>query len=141
LIDSMTTLIDSWGFIDGLGGISATGSYGFASKMDLTSVQACRLVANIDSNAFDTDDLMDSRLDPIDEWPAIDGGVIEDCDVLLMVRSTNDDPNAAPSWGPWHALGQVGDYINRGFDFRLDFATGNATHNRRVTTLAVAAKH
>jgi len=61
--------------------------------------------------------------------------------VQLMVRATNDDPNGTPTWGPWHALGQVGDYNARGFDFRLDFATGNATHNRRVKTLSVAAKH
>jgi hypothetical protein len=141
LIDAMAALIDSWGFIDGLGGISGTGSYAFASKMDLGSVQPARLVASIDSTAFDVDDLIDSRIDPIDSWGPVDGGVIEDAEVQLMVRSTNDDPNASPSWGPWHALGQVGDYNSRGFDFRLDFASANATHNRRVSSLSVAAKH
>jgi hypothetical protein len=141
LIDSMAALIDSWGAIDSLGGVQATGSYAFASKLDLGSVQPARLVGTIDSTAFDVDDLIDSRLNPIDSWGPMDGVVVEDADVQLMVRSTNDDPNAAPTWGPWHALGQVGDYNNRGFDFRLDFATANSTHNRAVSTLSVAAKH
>jgi hypothetical protein len=141
LIDSIAALMDSWGFVDGFGGISATGSYAFASKLDLGSVTPARLVASIDSTGFDTDDLIDSRTDPIDEWSMVDGGVIEDAEVQLVVRATNDDPNGAPTWGPWHALGQVGDYNNRGFDFRLDFATASATHNRRVSSLSVAAKH
>ena len=141
LIDSMAALIDSWGAIDSLGGVQATGSYAFASKLDLGSVQAARLVSTIDSTAFDVDDLIDSRLNNIDDWTSMDGATVEDAEVQLMVRSTNDDPNGAPTWGPWHALGQVGDYNNRGFDFRLDFATANSTHNRAVSTLSVAAKH
>lgn len=141
LIDDMVALIDSWGLIDSLGGAKATGSYAFASKLDLGSVQPSRLLATIDSSAFSNDDLMDSRVNNIDDWTSMDGAVIEDAEVQLMVRSTNDDPNGAPVWGPWHALGQVGDYNARGFDFRLDFATANSTHNRAVSTLSVAAKH
>jgi hypothetical protein len=141
LIDSMAALIDSWGAIDSLGGVQATGSYAFASKLDLGSVQPSRLVATIDSTAYSVDDLIDSRLNNIDDWTSMDGAIIEDAEVQLMVRSTNGDPNAAPTWGPWHALGQVGDYNARGFDFRLDFATANSTHNRAVSTLSIAAKH
>ena len=141
LIDSMVTLMDSWGSIDSLGGVNATGSYAFASKLDLTTVQPARLCSTIASLAFDVDDLWDSRTDPIDDWGLVDGAVIEDAEVQLMVRTTNDDPNASPTWGPWHALGLVGDYNARGFDFRLDFASGNATHNRTVTTLSVVAKN
>ena len=141
LIDSVVTLMDSWGSIDSLGGVQATGSYAFASKLDLTTVQAARLFANIDSLAFDSDDLIDSRTNNIDDWGLMDGAVIEDVEVQMMVRTTTDDPNGSPTWGPWHALGLVGDYNMRGFDFRLDFASGNATHNRSVTTLSVTAKH
>ena len=141
LIDSMATLMDSWGSIDSLGGIQATGSYAFASKLDLTTVQAARLFVNLDSIAFDSDDLIDSRLNNIDDWGLMDGAVIEDVEAQLMVRTTTGDPNGSPTWGPWHALGLVADYTMRGFDFRLDFASGNATHNRSVTTLSVTAKH
>lgn len=141
LIDSMLTLMDDWGSIDSIGGIQATGTYTFASKLDLTTVQPARLFTTLGSLAFDSDDLIDSRTNMIDDWGLFDGAVIEDVEAQLMVRVTNDDPNAAPAWGPWHALGLVGDYNNRGFDFRLDFASGNATHNRAVTSLSVAAKH
>lgn len=141
LIDSVVTLMDDWGSIDALGGVSATGSYTFASTLDLGSVMASRLFATIGSLAFDADDLIDSRTDPIDDWGPMDGAVVEDAEVQLMVRATNDDPAGSPTWGSWHALGLVADYQARAFQFRLDFATGNATHNRTVTSLSVTAKH
>lgn len=141
LIDDMVTLMDDWGSIDSIGGIQATGSYGFASKMDLGSVKNARLFTSLDSIAFSSDDLIDSRVDLIDSWGLMDGVTIEDVEVQLMVRATNDDPaSGGATWGPWHALGLVADYSARGFDFRLDFASGSTTHNRSVTTLAVAAK-
>lgn len=141
LIDSMLTNIDTWSAIDSLGGVQGSGSYAFASKLDLGSKQACRLISTIDSVAFATDDMIDSRTDLIDSWGLVDGVVIEDAEVQLWVRHTDDDPNGAPAWSSFEPLGHAGDYNFRGFDFRLDFATGQATHNRSVTTLSVAAKH
>lgn len=137
LIDSMATLMDSWGSIDSLGGVQATGSYTFASTLDLGSKTPARLFTTLDSIAFDTDDLIDSRTNNIDDWGLIDGAVVEDCEAQLMVRTSDD----TLSWSAWQALGLVGDFNFRYFQFRLDFATGNATHNRSVTALAVAAKH
>jgi hypothetical protein len=142
LIDSMATLMDDWGSIDSLGGVQATGTYTFASRMDLGSVTAARLFSTIGSLAFSIDDLIDSRTNNIDDWGLFDGVAIEDAEVQLMVRFTDDDPNGvSPTWGPWHALGLVADYQHRGFEFRLDFATGDPTHNRAVTSLSVVAKH
>jgi len=139
--DSMPGNIDDWGYIDYAGGVAPTGIYTFAGKLDLGSVTPARLFSNIASLAFDTGDNWDDRTDNIDDWGPVDGAVIDDAEATLMVRATDDDPNASPSWGPWHALGLVGDYNKRGFDFRLDFTSGQVTHNRRVTTLAVTAKH
>lgn len=141
LIDAMLTNIDTWASIDSLGGVLGSGSYNFGTKLDLGSKTPSRLFSTIDSVAFSTDDLIDSRTDPIDTWGLVDGVVIEDAEIQLWVRHTDDDPNGAPSWSAWEPLGLVADYNFRGFDFRLDFATGQATHNRTVTTLSVAAKH
>lgn len=141
LWDAIPGNIDSWGDnIDGTGGVASSGSYSFAAKMDLGSIKSCRLFATIDSIAFDTGDFWDSRINNIDSWGIVDGAIVEDAEAKLMVRATNDDPNAAPTWGPWHALGLSADYSARGFDFRLDFTSANPTHNRNVTTLSVAAK-
>ena len=141
LIDSMLTNIDTWGAIDSLGGVRGSGSYTFASKLDLGSVKIARLFASISSLGFSSDDLIDSRTNNIDDWGLVDGDPIEDAEATLCVRTTNDDPNgASPAWSAYHRLGFVADYNARGFDFRLDFVTANATHNRTVTALSVSAR-
>ncbi len=141
LWDDMLTSIDSWDQVDYLGGIVTSGSYAFASKMDLGSVKSVRLFSTIRSTGFDTGDLWDSRTNNIDDWGLVDGGPVEDAEVKLMVRITNDDPaSGGASWGSWHALGLVADYNTRGFDFRLDFTSANVTHNRYVDQLSVVAK-
>jgi hypothetical protein len=85
--------------------------------------------------------MVDSRTDPIDNWGLVDGDPIEDAEVSLWVRHTDDDPAGAPAWSAWERLGHVADFNFRAFQFRLDFATGSPTHNRRVSALSVTAKH
>jgi hypothetical protein len=141
LIDAMLTNIDTWSALDSLGGVRGSGSYSFANTLDLGSKQAARLVSNIDSLGFSTDDMVDSRTDPIDNWGMVDGDPIEDAEVSLWTRHTDDDPAGAPAWSAWERLGHVADFNFRAFQFRLDFATGSPTHNRRVSALSVTAKH
>lgn len=139
LIDSMVTNVDSWPFLDGLGGISATGSYAFDTYMDHTTVATRRLEADIKALSFDTGDFIDSRLDPIDSWGPFDGAVIDDCDVTLYYAATNDDPAGTPTWGPWTPF-FVADVTARAEKFKLDFASGSSNHNISVSILAVDAK-
>lgn len=139
LIDSMVTDIDDWPFIDALGGISSTGSYAFASTLDLSTVETRRYEADIAALSFDTGDTIDNRLDDIDDWDSIDGSVVNSCDVTLYGRFTDDDPSGSPTWGPWTPF-FVADFTARAAQFKLDFISGNAQHNIVVTELAVAAK-
>jgi hypothetical protein len=132
--------IDTLGMIDSLGGIVPAGTYTFANRIDLGSVLTVRLFPNLKSLAFDTADLWDSRTSLIDSWGLVDGNVIEDAEVAIEVRTTNDNPAGSPTWGPWHALPGQADYTARAFEFREQFTSGNVTHNRKVTELAVAAK-
>lgn len=132
--------IDSVDTIDAAGGIVPSGSYTFANRIDLGSVVTVRLFPNIKGFGLDTEDLWDSRTDPIDSWGLVDGGVIEDAEAALEVRLTDDDPAGAPAWGPWHALPGQADYAARAFEFRVQFSSGNVVHNRKVTEIAVAAK-
>jgi hypothetical protein len=138
-IDSMVTSVDSWPFLDALGGISATGSYAFTSTLDLTTVATRRLEADIKALSFDSGDTIDNRLDNIDTWNSIDGSVINDCDVTLYARTTDDNPAGSPTWGAWTPF-FVADFTARALQFKLDFASGNAQHNIVITELAVHAK-
>ena len=138
-IDSMGTSIDAWSFIDALGGIQASGSYAFASYVDLTTVATRRFEADIAATSFDAADLIDSKTDLIDDWGPLDGGTINDCDVTLYAAITNDDPAGSPTWSAWMPF-FVADFTCRAAKFKLDLASGSATHNISVSTLAVDIK-
>ena len=139
LIDSMVTTIDNWPFVDGLGGVSGTGSYAFDTYLDLSTVTTRRFEADIKALSYDTGDTIDNRLDNIDTWDSIDGAVVNDCDVTLYARTTDDNPAGSPTWGEWTPF-FVADFTGRAAQFKLDFITGNAQHNIVVTELAVMAK-
>lgn len=139
LIDSMATNIDDWPFIDSLGGISATGSYAFDTYLDMATVKTRRFEADITAQSFDTGDLIDSRTDLIDNWGAFDGDVINDCDVTLYAAPTNDDPAGSPTWGAWTPF-FVADFTCRAAKFKLDFVSGQVTHNIKVSELTVHVK-
>ena len=139
LIDSMSTLVDSWPLLDAIGGVSATGTYFFDTHVDCTTVATRRLESDIQVNQFDTGDLIDSRLENIDDWDSFDGSVINDCDVVLYVRATDDNPAGSPTWGPWIPY-RVADVTGRAYQHKLEFIAGSAQHNISVTTLKVDFK-
>ncbi len=85
--------------------------------------------------------MWDERTGLMDDWGTVDGDGIEDAEIFLECRITTDDPAGSPTWGPWHDMGLVSDYYMRAAQFRVQFSTGNPTHNRRVTALSVSAKH
>jgi hypothetical protein len=139
LIDSMATSIDDWPYIDSLGGIQATGSYAFASTLDLTTVATRRFESDIQAASFDTGDLIDSRTDLIDDWGSFDGVVIDDCTVTLWARITDDNPAGSPTWSAWMPY-RVADFTCRAIQHKLEFASGSAQHNINVSVLKVDVK-
>ena len=138
-IDSMATAIDAWTYLDALGGISGTGSYAFDTYVDLTTVATRRFEADIAATSFDAADLIDSKTDLIDDWAPLDGASINDCDVTLYAATTPDDPAGSPTWSAWMPF-FVADFTCRAAKFKLDLASGSATHNISVSTLAVDIK-
>lgn len=138
-IDSMTALIDLWDSIDSIGGIEPSGSYAFSSTMDLTTVAVRNFVVDLTAAAFDTGDLIDSRTTEIDYWDSTDGATINDCTVTPYIRVTPDDPAGSPTWGAWMPF-WVADVNCRAAQFRLDFQSGNRSHNISVSALAVRAR-
>jgi hypothetical protein len=139
LIDSMAALIDTWDYIDSIGGIMANGSYAFSAVVDMTTVATRRFEADVAATSFDAIDLIDSKGAPIDEWSPIDGVAINDCDATLYAAITNDDPAGSPTWSAWMPF-FVADFTCRAAKFKLDLVAGNTTHNISVSTLAVDIK-
>jgi len=129
--------IDSAGPIDTIGGVVADGEYLLAETADLGAVYTCRLAASIDTTAYLADDFIDGR-GMVDDWPDVDGtaGVVGPA-VQLYVRTTRDDPAAAPQWSGWQPF-VVGDYTARGYQFRLVLSTDDSSQQIQVRRLAVS---
>lgn len=139
LIDSITENIDTLSYLDYLGGVVAAGSYSFSTYLDMTTVATRRFEANVSALSFDTGDSIDARLDSIDIWGVFDGNVIDDCDVTLYAATTNDNPSGSPVWGEWTPF-FVSDFTCRAARFKLDFESGQTSHNIAVSVLQVEVK-
>ena len=96
-IDSVTDNIDTLSSIDFLGDIASSGSYSFASTLDLGGKQPLRLTRNLVTESFYPNDLIDSRTALIDVWTDIDALTAFDTNAKLLVATTDSDPDATSS--------------------------------------------
>jgi len=129
-------LIDEVGNWDFSGDIYSDGTYTFENIVDLGSVYPATITANIEVEAFNNDYIWDSRGTLIDTWTDIDGSEVNDVNAELFVRTTEDDPNATPTWTVWKRVHQ-GSYNARGFQYQLRATSGDPTHNLWIRTLEV----
>ena len=119
------------------GGTVPSGSYAFDTPVDIGGVYSCRLTADLGVVSFDNSNIVDAWTD-VDGLTSIDGLLAtDDSSVRLYISTTNDDPAGAPSWSPWR-LFSVGDYLARGFRFKVGVERGNIeTQQVAITRLAV----
>jgi predicted phage tail protein len=127
-------LVDDLADWDNLSQVRASGTYLFANTLDLGTVQTSRLVSDIETTAEDLLQLFDNIV-LIDDLALIDG-IVNDVEIMLSVRTTNDDPLAAPVWSAWQPF-FVGDWTARAFEFKADLFSENIQHNINVTKLSV----
>lgn len=121
-------------------GVAATGTYDFASTIDLGSVQRCRLTGTIDAQVLDVFDDFDSRSGEMDDWPDFDGAVSgNEGDARLQVRWTLDDPGGSPTWTAWEWLHSA-EYEARAFQFRLGLSSTDPAYSPAVSGLNVLAE-
>jgi predicted phage tail protein len=137
-----TTLVDSIPSVDGVGNwdfpgdIAASGVYDFQNTVDLGAVYPTRISSTLEVQAFDIGNLIDQRLDNIDDWQDIDGAFIDDVNAELYMRTTEDNPSGTPTWTAWKRV-VTGEYSMRGAQFELRCTSGTPTHNIFIKTLAV----
>ena len=120
------------------GAINSSGSYQFASTLDLEGIFALDIQRYFVTRGVRPSDLIDiwPDVDARSDW---DGAVIDDVNASLSVRSTDDDPSGSPSWGSWVAL-KNGTFSGRAFQFKTDMTSADTTENILVDQLGYEAR-
>ena len=120
------------------GAINSSGSYQFASTLDLEGVFALDLQRYFVSRGVRPSDLMDvwPDIDARSDW---DGAVIDDVNASMSVRTTNDNPSGSPTWGSWVSL-KNGTFSGRAFQFKTDMTSNDTTENILVDQLGYEAR-
>lgn len=136
LVDDRTDLIDTWSFLDTLGGIISEGTYLFANSLDLGAVYPSRLTARIRASGFYTGDIWDYRTTDVDEWLDVDGARADSANATLYMRTTNDNPGGTPTWSDWKPF-FASQYTARAYQFKIVLTSGNPTHNISINELQV----
>lgn len=137
-------LVDAWGNIDDIpnwdanSGLAAEASYLFdANPIDLGAVYPCRVTLNIEVTEFTATDLIDERANPIDDWGPFDGVANEAAaNVVVEMRTTQDDPAGTPTWSEWVPF-FVAHVTARGLEFRAILQTADLTVNIAIDELGV----
>ena len=139
LIDDVPDF-DSIATFDATGGALATGTYLFATGIDLGSVTHARLETSLALLTINVNDKIDSRTGLVDDWLDFDGVIAGgSVDAWIEARETDDDPSGAPVWKEWKRLA-VGDYTCRALQFRCQLRSYDPSYNVHVTRLRVTAK-
>lgn len=80
--------------------VAQTGEHLFNAPLDMGTVATRRFEADIEVLSYVATDLIDSRGN-IDDWSAVDGSTVDDCDVTLYAATTQTDPAGSPVWSAW----------------------------------------
>ena len=117
---------------------SSSGEYIFANSIDLTQPYDVNLRKTLKASNFILNSLWDSRTDLIDTWGYIDavGGLTEatKCNVVVYVRSTNDNPSRSPTWSDYKEFSNVL-ITGRAFQFKALLTSNDTNQNIAITEL------
>jgi len=130
---------DAEGSLDDVGGISPSGTYDFASTLDLGAVFSLDLVRHFKTEGFYPADLFDSRTANLDTWTDFDGTDANDVDAQLFVRTTQDDPSGSPTYSDFQNF-TSGMFKARAFQFRTVLTSNDPAQDIRVFQLGYSAK-
>jgi hypothetical protein len=139
--------IDDWTDVDTIASwddgseVAASGTYTFASVIDLGAVTACRLTSAITAQVVNVLDLIDSRTTLIDTWTDFDGTASADADAQVWVRQSDDAAAGSPSnptWSDWQRLDSA-EFNARSFQFQCRLSSNDNAYNIRVSELSVTA--
>lgn len=129
---------DALGLFDGgVGNVATSGTYTFASVIDLGSVFTSRVSATLKVGVEEYANVFDAAPGNFDAREGLfDGESPSDVNVALEVRTTEDDPGGSPTWSAYRSF-VVGDYKARAFEFRATLTSPNANASPTVEQLSV----
>jgi len=138
LWDSVSGLMDTWTYIDAVGGLDASSSYEFDTYIDLGYVFTSRATATLAFTSYTLGDFIDDRTTYMDSWIDFDN-IPSDVNVDLYVATTTDNPASSPTWTDW-AKFTVADNSCRALKFKLAASSGDPTHQLSVSGLEVVVE-
>jgi predicted phage tail protein len=126
---------DYWEFVYALGDPYA--EYYFAETLDLGNTYDVNFRRYIRITPVSYDTLMDGATGLFDDRSGFfDGTSIDSTNVILYIRSTNDDSTGSPTWGPWTEL--INCVIQgRAFQIKAVLSTNNESVGIAVDNLRV----
>jgi predicted phage tail protein len=124
--------------LDILGPVDDSGTYTFASTLDLGNTFSIDLRRYFVTRGYYPSDLIDSRTNTVDDWPDWDGAITDHVNAKLMMRSTTDNPSGTPTWTAWQEFVN-GAFRGRGFQFRADLTSTSIDQNILVDELGYDA--
>nr|BAR31001.1 phage-related protein tail component-like protein [uncultured Mediterranean phage uvMED] len=113
---------------------NATGTYDFATTLDLGGVFSLTLKRHFQGVGFYTGDLFDNRTDFIDTWTNFDGTEAPDANAKLAVRTSTD----MSSYSDFNDFAN-GTFKGRGFQFRATLNTSDTAQNINLQQLGYSA--
>ena len=113
---------------------NATGTYDFATTLDLGGTFSVTLKRHLQGVGFYAGDLFDNRTDNIDTWTNFDGTEAPDANAKLSVRTSTD----------MSSYSDFNDFVNgtfkgRGFQFRATLSTSDTAQNINLQQLGYSA--
>ena len=124
--------------LDDFGGIVSSGTYDFASTLDLGGVFSVQLRRHFLTEAFYPNDLINSRTANVDTWTDWDGSLAYDANAELTVRTTQTDPSGSPTYSGFQNFSN-GVYKGRGFQFRANLTSNDPAQDIKVSQLGFTA--
>ena len=116
---------------------NATGSYNFASVLDLGATFSLKIKSHLISTSENVSTLFDAIPD-LDAVVSFDGAAAEKTNAALLVRTTTDDPSGSPTYGSYNKF-QSGTFRARAFDFKAELETTDTNENILISELGVDA--
>ena len=113
---------------------NSTGTYDFATTLDLGGVFSLTLKRHFQGVGFYTGDLFDNRTDNIDTWVNFDGTEAPDANAKLSVRTSTD----MSSYSDFNDFAN-GTFKGRGFQFRATLSTSDTAQNINLQQLGYSA--
>jgi len=121
------------------GGVELSGTYTFDTGFDLGSVTAVQIETLLDVVIASINDKISDRTENISQWESFSGSEGAEGNAEIWVRTTDDDPNASPTWSDWQRI-EVGEYEARGFQFQSRLSVTNPTYQIFVEELQAEVK-